>query len=100
MFDYKYSDLTGISIEAFFNNPLLDFTTTVSLKTGELNPSDNKNRNKKFRTPKDERAAIYNHCKFSITNNIYLNFSGSLHEYYNNGTNHNDFTFYDLISVV
>lgn len=100
MFDYKYSDISGITPKEFFNNTLLDFITPLSLKTGELNPCNNIDRTKKNFTPKDKREAIYNHCKFSITNNKYINFSGSLHEYHNNGTNHNDFTFSDLINVV
>ena len=99
MIDYKYTDIFGITPSELFNNKLLDFQSPVSLKTGEVCPQDNINRSKNGYKTKNEKEAIYNDIKFIITNDKYINFSGSVHEYFCNGTNHTDFTFYDLFQV-
>lgn len=100
MFDYKYSDIKGIKPDEMNNNPYLDFYSPVSLKTGELLPYNNRDRDKIGYTPKNRIEAIHNHCKFSITNDKYINFSGSLHEYKHRGTNFGDFTFQELFEVI
>ncbi len=99
MIDYKYSDCKGIAPKDFLSNGLLEFHATVNLDTGELDNFKNADRNKKGYIPVDEREAIYNHCKFSVTNNKYINFSGSIHEYFNNGDNSSDFTFCNLFEA-
>jgi len=99
MFDYKYSDIKGITPEEFFKNDLLDFTSPVSLKTGEVMHGKNRDRNKNLFTPKTKMEAVYNHCKFIITNDKYINFSGSLHEFRHGGINYTDFTFPQLVEV-
>lgn len=99
MIDYKYSDVSGITPVDFLRNNLLQFYVNVKLDTGELDNFKNADRNKKGYRPLEERKAVYNHCNFIVTNGKYINFSGSVHEYFNNGDNSTDFTFYDLFSV-
>lgn len=98
MIDYIYTDIGGITINEFFKNELLDFKAPVSLKTGELNPY-NSNRNKGYR-PRLEMEASYRRGKFIITNDRYINYSGSLHEYFTDGSNHSNFNYSSLFTVI
>ena len=98
MIDYKCSDILGITPQEVFNNSLLDFLSPVSLKTGEILPSNNKNRNKVRTTRK--QIASYQEQTISIVNDQYIKMEGSLHKYYNNGQNHSDFTLNDLFEVI
>lgn len=98
MIDYKYSDIGGITVKEFFNNDLLDFKAAISLKTGEISP-DNANRPKGYR-PRSEMEATHRQTKFIITNDRYINHSGSLHQYFTNGGNHTDFNFSNLFAVI
>lgn len=100
MFDYKYSDIKGIEPSEFFKKILLDFQSPVSLKTGEVIPSNNRDRQKEKFTPKICKESIFQHCKFILTNDEYINFSGSLHEYRHGGTNYNDFTVQEVFEVI
>lgn len=100
MFDYKYSDIKGIEPSELFKNILLDFQSPVSLKTGEVIPSNNREREKEKFTPKIRKESIFQHCKFILTNDKYINLSGSLHEYRHGGTNFNDFTIQEVFEVI
>lgn len=67
-------------------NPLLEFKTVVSKKTGEL---------------ENKEEAKYRDMKFIIYDSGTILLEGSLHKYWNYGKhNFNDFTFKDLVEVI
>jgi hypothetical protein len=99
MIDYIYSNIAGITPEDFLSNSQLQFYANVNLDTAEISTFKNSDRKKRGYVPKEERKAEYKHCNFFVTNNKYINFSGSVHEYFNNGDNSTDFTFFDLFTV-
>lgn len=100
MIDYKFSNITGITTQEVYNNELLDFISTVNLKTGELTPPGNRNRNKVKYIPRKEQRVTYQFLTISIVNDKYINFQGSYHEYFSNGENYTDFFLSDLYTVI
>lgn len=98
MIDYIYSRVKGLKAANLFANQLLDFHTTLNLKTGEL--TTNVHRKKNHFKPRDEKIAVFKNCEFKIINDTHINFEGSLHEYFNNGSNHSAFTVVQLFKTI
>jgi hypothetical protein len=99
MIDYKYSNPGGITVEEVYENSLLDFTSPVNLKTGEIVPG-NRHRKKTKYPPREEKTAVYNNLEISIVNGRHINLKGSYHEYFSGGQNHADFTLTDFLTVI
>lgn len=67
-------------------NPVLDFTGTHSRASGEIHDYP--------------ITARYKNLEFAIKSATFAQISGSLHKFWNNGTNENDFTFPDLCKTI
>jgi hypothetical protein len=89
MFDFIHTDIKDRTVEEILSSPLLDFVAPVSLNTGEINPQ-NSERKKKLFTPKNEKKAYYKGLTVVVTNDLYINLQGSLHEYFHEN-NRGDF---------
>jgi hypothetical protein len=92
MIDYISIELDASMKDVLFNNDLLDFVSDVSNKTGELNPN-----NSTF-----IQSAQYNGLTFYIVQykNMMtkpkVSLKGSIHKYWQHGTNYMDFNFESL----
>jgi hypothetical protein len=79
MYDYlKALVVDRFQIEKILKNPRLDFHTKVSMSTGELKVYP--------------LEAVHSNWVIKILSPGYLLLTGSLHQYWNGGTNENDFT--------
>ena len=86
MFDFFSSELT-LNPEEILSNPILNFTSPVNIDTGEIVAP---------RNGYTKRTAFYNGLKIDYvvnhkTNKNSFTLSGSLHKYFHNGINCNDF---------
>lgn len=77
--DFIKCKIINFPKEELLNNPLLDFVSHVNLETGELKP---------------KREAYYKNLKFTIEESGFIEISGSIHKYFNDGLhNHNEFSY-------
>ncbi len=97
--DYIKLEILNADIPYLLNNGALDFKTTISTETGEIS---------------NKKVAEYHFCKITIYDSGYVQFSGSIHKFWNslngikapNGTpkfhkgfNGNQFTLSDFIKA-
>ncbi len=68
------------------NHPSLDFKCKFDIKTGEADTV--------------EQIAEYENLKFIIKSNNYIIIQGSLHKFFTNGINYNDFFYSDLLKTL
>lgn len=99
MFDFKHNAIKSVTPKELLNNSLLDFHTDLNLRTGELT-SNNSSQKKLSASTKNKKNAEYRQCNFEIINDKYINFKGSIHKYFNDGENHNDFNVADLFQTI
>jgi hypothetical protein len=79
--DFLKCQVIGLPVNHFINNPLLKFTSEFKNDTGEITKS----------------TAKFKNLKITIYQSNRIEFSGSLHTYWNDGKhNHNDFSIYAL----
>lgn len=84
--DFIKCKIINFPKEELLNNPLLDFISHVNLETGELKP---------------KREAYYKNLKFTVEESGFIEISGSIHKYFNDGMhNHNDFTYLNYKSAL
>ena len=77
--DFIKCKVVNFPKEVFLNNPVLDFISFINTETGEI---------------KTKRIAYYKNFKIVINDSGYIEFSGSIHMYFNEGKhNYNDFTY-------
>lgn len=100
MIDYKSSNITSTTPKEVYNNPLLEFSSSVNLKTGELISYSNRRRNKGDRSTREEKVAVYRDLTISLVNDTYINLQGSYHESFCNGENYSDFNLTGLFTVI
>ena len=86
MLDFIKADIIGPSVEELKNHPLLKFIGTHDVKTGD--------------TYEDKQVAEYRFMKFIIINGKYISMKGSLHKYFTDGINYNDYTFENIIETL
>jgi len=86
MIDFIKITNVWIDPEIFLNSPYLNFSDKVSRKTGEI--------------INGSKVAKYRGNRFIISCNGSTGIAGSLHMYYNNGHNHDDFTLGKLRWVI
>ena len=82
MIDFIKAEIYGPSVLDLVNHPSLDFEGKFDIKTGE--------------THTEEQTAKYENLKFIIKSNNYIIIQGSLHKFFTNGINYNDFFYSDL----
>lgn len=86
MIDFISATCNGLQPSVWESNPLLDFKSTLSRKTGEI---------------AKKRVAECDGMKFIISENNICHIKGSLHKFYNkDNTNHNDFSYNDLAKTL
>ncbi|MFM6943148.1 MAG: hypothetical protein ACKOW4_07575 [Aquirufa sp.] len=79
--DFIKCQIIKLNPEFFLNNTNLDFRSLVNRDTGEFKP---------------KRVAFYKNIKITIADSGFIEFSGSIHKYLNDGIhNYNDFTYSD-----
>jgi len=77
--DFIKCKVVNFPKEVLLNNPKLDFRSLMNRETGEI---------------KTKRIARYKNFKIVINDSGYMEFSGSIHMYFNEGKhNYNDFTY-------
>jgi hypothetical protein len=77
--DFIKCTVINLHKDKILNNPILNFISLVNEVTGEV---------------KNKRFAYYKNIKILVTDSGYIEFSGSIHAYFNEGKhNYNDFTF-------
>ena len=75
-----------VQIQKIYNLPLLDFKGTHSLKTGDIIEYPIKCK--------------WNVFEFELKSATWLEITGSLHKYWNKGTNENDFKYIDVKTAI
>ena len=79
--DFIKCQIIKLNPELLFKNPILDFRSLVNRDTGEFKP---------------KRVATYKNIKITIADSGFIELSGSIHKYLNDGIhNYNDFTYTD-----
>ncbi len=77
--DFIKCQIINLNPELLFTNPILDFRSLINRETGEFKP---------------KRVANYKNIKISIADSGFIEFSGSIHKYLNDGIhNYDDFTY-------
>lgn len=77
--DFIKCQIIKLNPELLLNNTILDFRSLVNRDTGEFKP---------------KRVAMYKNIKITIADSGFIEFSGSIHKYLNNGKhNYDDFTY-------
>jgi hypothetical protein len=77
--DFIKCQIIRLNPELLLNNTILDFRSLVNRDTGEFKP---------------KRVAMYKNIKITIVDSGFIEFSGSIHKYLNNGIhNYDDFTY-------
>lgn len=86
MFDFSFTKLNSIPVNAIVNNSNLDFTGEHNTNTGEIS---------------NTKKAKFRGLSFIVKNDKYINLYGSFHKYKNDGLhNYNDFTINDFVEVL
>ncbi len=79
--DFIKCQIIKFNQELLLNNPILDFRCLINRETGEFKP---------------KRVAMYKNIKITIADSGFIEFSGSIHKYLNDGIhNYNDFSHSD-----
>lgn len=79
--DFIKCQIIKLNPELLLNNTILDFRSLVNRDTGEFKP---------------KRVATYKNIKITIADSGFIELSGSIHKYLNDGIhNYNDFTYSD-----
>jgi len=86
MIDFIKCTNAGVKPEVFLNSPYLEYTDKVVQKTGQI--------------LNDYLVAKYRDMRFIISRNRTPSIAGSLHMYFNEGQNYNDFTLGNLRWVI
>jgi hypothetical protein len=92
MIDYINIECLKFSKVNLLNNELLNFGVELNEETGEIKKSNNYYI-KKVATLENFKIELITN---TINNRSKLNLKGSIHKYWNNGTNYNDFDLHSL----
>jgi hypothetical protein len=92
MIDYISIELDSAMNDILFNNLLLDFVSEVSNKTGEVNPN-----RETIKLTSEYKGMTFTIIQNKETKSVQrITLKGSIHKYWHDGTNYQDFDFRSL----